>query len=121
MTMTTWSTAPRWRSRVCRLRRRRAAVGPHAHQPRLSNTADRYRMSRIRGAGGAGLSTATSTRGRGEVNSFNVVRVEPERVEVDRYGWDEVGGKFSLMKTEPFLRRGNVWSAHTEGLFATGI
>lgn len=65
--------------------------------------------------------TATSTRGRGEVNSFNVVRVEADRVEVDRYGWDDVGKAFSLMKTEPFLRRGNVWSAHTEGLYATGI
>ena len=65
--------------------------------------------------------TATSTRGRGEVNSFNVVRVERERVEVDRYGWDEVGMAFSLMKTESFLRTGNIWSGHTEGLMASGI
>jgi hypothetical protein len=50
-----------------------------------------------------------------------VVRVEHERIEVDRYGWDEVGKQFSLMKTEPFLRKGNVWSAHTEGLYATGL
>lgn len=92
----------------------------HMHTSHAGNTAERYRMSEY-AALVVQAGTATSTRGRGEVNSFNVVRVEPERVEVDRYGWDEVGGKFSLMKTEPFLRRGNVWSAHTEGLFATGI
>ncbi|HEU4776904.1 MAG TPA: metallophosphoesterase family protein [Telluria sp.] len=92
----------------------------HMHVSHAGNTQDRYRMSEY-AALVVQAGTATSTRGRGEVNSFNVVRVEPERVEVDRYGWDEVGAQFSLMKTEPFLRRGNVWSAHTEGLFATGI
>jgi 3',5'-cyclic AMP phosphodiesterase CpdA len=92
----------------------------HMHTSHAGNTADRYRMSEY-AALVVQAGTATSTRGRGETNSFNVVRVEPERVEVDRYGWDELGAKFSLMKTEPFLRRGNVWSAHTEGLFATGI
>jgi 3',5'-cyclic AMP phosphodiesterase CpdA len=92
----------------------------HMHASHAGNTADRYRMSEY-AALVVQAGTATSTRGRGEVNSFNVVRVEPERVEVDRYGWDDVGGKFSLMQTEPFLRRGNVWSAHTEGMFATGI
>jgi len=92
----------------------------HMHTSHAGNTAERYRMSEY-AALVVQAGTATSTRGRGEVNSFNVVRVEAERVEVDRYGWDEVGNRFSLMKTEPFLRRGNVWSAHTEGLFATGI
>jgi len=92
----------------------------HMHISHAGNTSDRYRLSEY-AALVVQAGTATSTRGRGEVNSFNVVRVEPSRVEVDRYGWDDVGGRFSLMKTEPFLRTGNVWSAHTEGLYATGI
>jgi 3',5'-cyclic AMP phosphodiesterase CpdA len=92
----------------------------HLHTSHAGSTAERYQMSEY-AALVVQAGTATSTRGRGEVNSFNVVRVEHERIEVDRYGWDEVGKQFSLMKTEPFLRRGNVWSAHTEGLLATGL
>ena len=92
----------------------------HMHTSRAGNTSCRYRIDDY-AALVVQAGTATSTRGRGEVNSFNVVRVEHERIEVDRYGWDEVGHQFSLMKTEPFLRSGNVWSAHTEGLYATGI
>ena len=92
----------------------------HLHTSHAGSTSERYQLSEY-AALVVQAGTATSTRGRGEVNSFNVVRVEHERIEVDRYGWDEVGKEFSLMKTEPFLRRGNVWSAHTEGLYATGI
>jgi 3',5'-cyclic AMP phosphodiesterase CpdA len=92
----------------------------HMHTSRAGDTSSRYRIDDY-AALVVQAGTATSTRGRGEVNSFNVVRVEPERIEVDRYGWDEVGKEFSLMKTEPFLRKGNVWSAHTEGLMATGL
>ncbi len=92
----------------------------HLHTSHAGNTSERYQMSEY-AALVVQAGTATSTRGRGEVNSFNVVRVEHERIEVDRYGWDDVGKEFSLMKTEPFLRRGNVWSAHTEGLYATGL
>lgn len=92
----------------------------HLHTSHAGSTSERYQMSEY-AALVVQAGTATSTRGRGEVNSFNVVRVEHERIEVDRYGWDDVGKQFSLMKTEPFLRRGNVWSAHTEGLYATGI
>jgi 3',5'-cyclic AMP phosphodiesterase CpdA len=92
----------------------------HMHTSHAGNTSERYRIDDF-AALVVQAGTATSTRGRGEVNSFNVVRVEHERIEVDRYGWDEVGKQFSLMKTEPFLRKGNVWSAHTEGLYATGL
>jgi len=65
--------------------------------------------------------TATSTRGRGETNSFNVLRVEPERVEVDRYGWDVVGGAYRVVLTEKFVRGGNVWAPATEGMLAAGL
>ena len=92
----------------------------HMHTSRAGNTAGRYQLSEY-AALVVQAGTATSTRGRGEVNSFNVVRVEHERIEVDRYGWDEIGMEFSLMKTEPFLRSGSVWAAHTEGLYATGL
>jgi 3',5'-cyclic AMP phosphodiesterase CpdA len=92
----------------------------HMHTSRAGNTAERYEIHEY-AALVVQAGTATSTRGRGEVNSFNVVRVEHERIEVDRYGWDEIDKQYSLMKTEPFLRRGNVWAGHMEGLTALGI
>ena len=92
----------------------------HMHASHAGNTSARYQMSEY-AALVVQAGTATSTRGRGEVNSFNVVRVEHERVEVDRYGWDDLSKRFSLMTTEPFLRSGNIWAAHSEGLFAAGI
>lgn len=92
----------------------------HMHASHSGSTADRYQMSEY-AALVVQAGTATSTRGRGEVNSFNVVRVEHDKVEVDRYGWDVVGKMFSVMSTEKFLRSGNVWAAHTDGLYAAGL
>ena len=84
------------------------------------STAARYQISEY-AALVVQAGTATSTRGRGEVNAFNVVRVDARRVEVDRYGWDSVHRGFSLVQTESFIREGNVWQAHTEGLYAAGL
>lgn len=92
----------------------------HMHASHSGSTADRYQMSEY-AALVVQAGTATSTRARGEVNSFNVVRVEHDKVEVDRYGWDMLGNMFSLMTTEKFLRSGNIWAAHTDGLYAAGL
>lgn len=92
----------------------------HLHMSHAGSTAERYRIDDF-AALVIQAGTATSTRGRGEVNSFNVVRVESERIEVDRFGWDIIGKQFGLMQTEMFIRKANVWSAHSEGLMAAGI
>lgn len=92
----------------------------HLHASHAGNTADRYAMGDY-AALAIQAGTATSTRGRGETNSFNVVRVAPEQVEVDRYGWDVLGKDYSLISTEKFSRTGNVWAAHSEGLMAAGL
>ena len=92
----------------------------HLHTSHAGSTAQRYRISEY-AALVVQAGTATSTRARGEVNSFNLIRVEPERVEVDRYGWDAIGMAFTLTRTESFIRSGNVWAEHTEGLYAAGI
>ena len=119
-TRATWSTARRWRWRrlpnaasTCCCR---GTCTPATRAARRT----RYQMSEY-AALVVQAGTATSTRGRGEVNSFNVVRVEHDRVEVDRYGWDVLGKTFSLMTTEKFLRIGNMWAAHTDGLYAAGM
>jgi 3',5'-cyclic AMP phosphodiesterase CpdA len=92
----------------------------HLHASHAGSTAARYAMSEY-AALVVQAGTATSTRGRGETNSFNVVRIDTDKVEVDRYGWDIVGKDYSLVSTEKFFRSGNVWSEHNDGLMAAGI
>jgi 3',5'-cyclic AMP phosphodiesterase CpdA len=92
----------------------------HLHASHAGNTAERYRINEY-AALVVQAGTATSTRGRGEVNSFNVLRVEHDKVEVDRFGWDVIHSHFELMSTEKFMRSGNVWTPQAEGLYAAGI
>jgi len=92
----------------------------HLHMSHAGNTQARYKISEY-AALVVQAGTATSTRGRGEVNSFNVIRIEGERIEVDRYGWDIVHERFEVLATEKFMRSGNVWTEHAEGLYAAGI
>ncbi|MDL2354387.1 MAG: metallophosphoesterase family protein [Pseudomonadota bacterium] len=92
----------------------------HLHVSHADSTEARYQIGEY-AALVVQAGTATSTRGRGEVNSFNVLRVDRARIEVDRYGWDELSGSFSLMGTEHFLRSGEVWAAHDAGMLAAGI
>jgi 3',5'-cyclic AMP phosphodiesterase CpdA len=92
----------------------------HLHASHAGSTSARYAMSEY-AALVVQAGTATSTRGRGETNSFNVVRIDVDKVEVDRYGWDIVGKDYSLVSTEKFFRSGNVWAEHNDGLMAAGI
>jgi len=81
----------------------------HMHASHAGNSADRYEIS-----GYAALvvqaGTATSTRGRGEANSFNVLHVAPDDVRVERYSWVDGARSFEPVHTECFRRSGDVWS-----------
>jgi 3',5'-cyclic AMP phosphodiesterase CpdA len=59
----------------------------HLHESRASDTRLRYRIdgfvALVVQAG-----TATSTRVRGEANSFNVLRIDHPRVRVERHAWN---------------------------------
>ena len=61
----------------------------HLHESHASDTRLRYRIddfvALVVQAG-----TATSTRGRGEANSFNVLRIEAPQVRVERFAWSGV-------------------------------
>ncbi len=53
--------------------------------------------------------TATSTRGRGESNSFNVLRVANDAIAVERRVWDPAARAFRLERTEHFAREEARW------------
>jgi 3',5'-cyclic AMP phosphodiesterase CpdA len=46
--------------------------------------------------------TASSTRGRGETNSFNAIRTSPSSIAIERHGWIPESKIFTLVKTETF-------------------
>jgi 3',5'-cyclic AMP phosphodiesterase CpdA len=53
--------------------------------------------------------TATSTRERGETNSFNVLRVASEEIVVGRWLWHADGATFRGDREERFVRDGDRW------------
>src|ERR1700682_2005588 len=55
--------------------------------------------------------TATSTRGRGELNSFNTIHLEINRIEVRRYGWRPLDSVFESMGGESFERSTGGWKS----------
>ena len=87
----------------------------HMHMSHAGSTASRYALD-----GYAALTihagTATSTRGRGEVNSFNAIQVERGEVRLEGYGWRPEAGVFALLTRSTFAREQQGWRevAHTD-------
>jgi 3',5'-cyclic AMP phosphodiesterase CpdA len=55
--------------------------------------------------------TATSTRGRGESNAFNVLRIAPGHAAIERYAWDERRGAFEPCQSRAFTDTATGWGA----------
>ena len=53
--------------------------------------------------------TATSVRGRGELNAFNVIRTEQSFVNIDRHVWQRDIATFQLLRQERFQRTEEGW------------
>ncbi len=85
----------------------------HLHVSHVGNTARRYKIS-----GHSALviqaGTATSTRGRGEANSFNVIRIEKARLIVERLEWQTEQTQFALVKSEEFEQTADGWARISE-------
>ncbi|MDQ3133480.1 MAG: metallophosphoesterase, partial [Acidobacteriota bacterium] len=81
----------------------------HIHLSHIGHTASRYRIE-----GHSALviqaGTATSTRSRGETNSFNVIRVEHPGIEVERVTWQPATGNFIPAQTERFRHSPDGWT-----------
>jgi 3',5'-cyclic AMP phosphodiesterase CpdA len=82
----------------------------HLHLGYTAHTATRYNI-----AGHSALvvqaGTATSTRGRGEANSFNIIRVDTHEIVVERVHWDAQAEQFKRACLEHFRRSHGVWVA----------
>jgi 3',5'-cyclic AMP phosphodiesterase CpdA len=80
----------------------------HLHRSHTGHTAERYTM-----AGYSALvvsaGTATSTRGRGEANSFNLLRIEHPRIQVMRFEWQPSGAAFRPSCAEDFTYTSQGW------------
>ena len=63
--------------------------------------------------------TATSTRERGEPNSFNVLAIERARVSVERRVWRAADGAFVPVAPEIFDRTAEGWERSTPPAPAT--
>ncbi len=80
----------------------------HLHVSRSSHTARRYKIK-----GHSALvvqaGTASSTRSRGEANSFNVIRLEHPHIAVERFVWQNEKAVFTLVTTEHFNHTTDGW------------
>ena len=80
----------------------------HLHISHTGHTAKRYKI-RGHSALVVQAGTASSTRGRGESNSFNVVRVEHPEIVVERFVWQVEKAVFSVASVEDFRHTGDGW------------
>ena len=80
----------------------------HLHLTYVGHTATRYQVSG-RSAIVVEAGTATSFRGRGEVNSFNLLRVDGDRVAVERHDWDAQMERFTVAAADEFVRSEDGW------------
>jgi 3',5'-cyclic AMP phosphodiesterase CpdA len=80
----------------------------HFHTTQSGETSKRHEL-----AGYSALvvqaGTATSTRGRGEANSFNLVRVESETIVVEPWVWHPERNAFHAAAVDRFRREASRW------------
>jgi 3',5'-cyclic AMP phosphodiesterase CpdA len=81
----------------------------HLHSSGVGETAERY-PSAGRSVLLVRAGTATSTRQRGEVNAFNVVRITPSTIAIECMIWRADKGQFLAATTEHFQRVESRWS-----------
>ena len=81
----------------------------HLHVSNISNTAGRYKLDSGRSALVIQAGTATSTRGRGEANSFNLIEFENPRLTIKRLECQTTETGFVQAESQEFLQTENGW------------
>ncbi|MGI8819769.1 MAG: metallophosphoesterase family protein [Chthoniobacterales bacterium] len=80
----------------------------HFHIADIGSTATRYDIPGY-SALIVSSGTSTSTRGRGQPNSLNVIRVDRTRVTIERHVWQPQANNFDLFSTENFAKLETGW------------
>ena len=80
----------------------------HLHVSHSADSGSRYALAGYE-ALVVSAGTATSTRVRGESNAFNVLRLSPQRVEVERREWQPGQGRFAAAGLEVFEQHDRRW------------
>lgn len=81
----------------------------HLHVSHVGHTADRYK---IEGHSALVVQAGTlSTRGRGELNTFNVLRIARPEMTVERYTWNTDAGTFAQSWFGKFRHTEQGWTA----------
>ena len=81
----------------------------HLHLSHISRTAQRYRIPGY-SALMVQAGTAISNRQRGELNSFNVLRLQGSSAAVETMGWDQNTSDYVLLRTEEFKKKSDGWA-----------
>jgi 3',5'-cyclic AMP phosphodiesterase CpdA len=82
----------------------------HLHVSHVAHTAKRYHLDSGRNALVIQAGTATSTRGRGEANSFNVVEFASPRLTVKRFECADAAKGFTGAETQEFVQDEKGWT-----------
>ena len=89
----------------------------HLHVSHIGTTAARYKIS-----GHAALvvqaGTATSTRGKGESNAFNVIRISHPHITIERLAWQPEHASFVVSAGDEFQHSADGWALVSSHEFA---
>ena len=83
----------------------------HLHASHVGGTAQRYPMAGFN-ALVVQAGTATSTRGRGETNSFNRLRIDGDLIEVERWAWQPARQQFEMAQSQSFGWGADGWQPY---------
>lgn len=82
----------------------------HIHVSHIGNTATRYKLGNGRNALVVQAGTATSTRGRGEANSFNLLEFEHPNLTVKRLECQSASAEFIVAATQNYRQTEKGWA-----------
>jgi predicted phosphodiesterase len=82
----------------------------HLHVSHTGHTAKRYKISGY-SALVVQAGTATSTRSRGETNSFNRLVIDGPQIDVERWAWQPAQASFETVACQRFVWGNTGWQA----------